>query len=506
MLGVSNDAEMSAIQSVGKRRLMALRLDDDADPGVVRRIESALETLADPVERFEWGLLAPELTDAEADAFRADPILSTLSENPQQEAVSAYERICEADNAATRAHNVGVLKFVQAVAATEEAQKGTPDDISDDLECVELWKVAYRNLRLSFGSDKFWMRQRLRAKGYQDQRLDAERIKRIQSGIFREMVQPVGEVIRHALLDRHGEVAKAYVDLIRKSGFDGEFLDEMLSEVYKPLADRVEKEVQSLEGTLESAGKKSASYTSLFRDFEARVLPDIDVMLAVGDLPGYAEEHARDVSAAFLRSLAVQSCNEAENFETAEKALQVAKKIVDSKALGTKLEGDAGILSGLIEQHQVIGDLRKCCFCKSKMGEDRSQFKVAMFKITGRKFGSVSYKSIEVPVPRCGMCKSNHDRIEAVTISIGLVIALISFVIAIVASLSEWSSWGFLGVAIFFVVGVIASFVIVGLVGMVLQFLANLFSPTRTWKAKKHPLVKKLRSDGFQFGDKPRSR
>ena len=350
VLGVSNDAEMSAIQSVGKRRLMALRLDDDADPGVVRRIESALETLADPVERFEWGLLAPELTDAEADAFRADPILSTLSENPQQEAVSAYERICEADNAATRAHNVGVLKFVQAVAATEEAQKGTPDDISDDLECVELWKVAYRNLRLAFGSDKFWMRQRLRAKSYQDQRLDAERIKRIQSGIFREVIAPVGEVVRDALLSRHGEVAKAYVGLVRASGFENAFVDDVLSEVYKPLADRVEKAVSALEERLKQAGDEAKEYQAILRVFKRNAEPDLKVMISVGDLPGYAEEHARDASAAFLRRLSIAAWNNSRAIDVSKSAIRLAERIVDSDADRQKYKKDIADFVGLEKQ------------------------------------------------------------------------------------------------------------------------------------------------------------
>lgn len=43
VLGVSSDAEMSEIQSVGKRRLMMLRLDDDADPAITRRIPAAFE-------------------------------------------------------------------------------------------------------------------------------------------------------------------------------------------------------------------------------------------------------------------------------------------------------------------------------------------------------------------------------------------------------------------------------------------------------------------------------
>ncbi len=40
VLGVSSDAEMSEIQSVGKRRLMLLRLDEDADESLMKEIAS----------------------------------------------------------------------------------------------------------------------------------------------------------------------------------------------------------------------------------------------------------------------------------------------------------------------------------------------------------------------------------------------------------------------------------------------------------------------------------
>ena len=360
---------MSVIQSVGKRRLMALRLDDDADPAAVKRIESALETLADPVERFEWGLLAPELTEAEATAYRNDPVLSTFSENPRHDAAAAYERICEADNSATRAHNVGVLKLVQSVAATEEAQKGTPDDISDDLECVELWKMAYKNLRLAFGSDKFWMRQRLRGKAYQDQRLDAERIKRIQTGIFKEMVEPVGAVIRQALLDRHGKVAKAYVNLIRSSGFEEKFVDDVLSDVYQPLADRVEKNVAGLRYRLESTGESVSELRALLESFKTEIAADLDVMLEVGDLPGYAEEHARDSSSDFLRDLGIASWNKANDQKLAAAASELAAKYVDSHSLREKIDGDLEFLKTATPVDKHAEDLQQKVLSSLQAGQ-----------------------------------------------------------------------------------------------------------------------------------------
>lgn len=343
ILGVSSDADMASIQSVGKRRLMMLRLDDQADPATARRIEAALDALADPIARFEWGLFSPELTQAEADAFRADPVLSTFGDDPLQDFAAAYERLCVADSPSTRSHNIGCLKLVQAVAATAAAQDGTPDDISDDLACVPLWSEAFKHLRLVLQSEKFWMRQNLRAKSYDDRRLNADRVAEIRSSTASRIVEPVGTVIQAALLSHHVPVAKAYVDLLRSSGFDATFVDDTLSRVYKPLADRIERAVSELSSELGSASNDHA-FRPLLARFQKQVLPALEVMIAVGDLPGYAEEHARDAAADFLRSLSIKTFNSTQDIDTSKQAIVLAERIVDSASQRTRYRADLAVL------------------------------------------------------------------------------------------------------------------------------------------------------------------
>jgi hypothetical protein len=50
ILGISADAELQDIRTVAQRALMEQRLEGDAAPEAVRRIENALEALQDPVE------------------------------------------------------------------------------------------------------------------------------------------------------------------------------------------------------------------------------------------------------------------------------------------------------------------------------------------------------------------------------------------------------------------------------------------------------------------------
>ena len=150
-------------------------------------------------------------------------------------------------------------------------------------------------------------------------------------------------MIREALLSRHVEVAKAYVDLIRSSGFEEHFVDEVLSSVYKPLADRVERIVADLGARLGEAGDDAREYASILRAFKRKAEPDLKVMIDVGDLPGYAEEHARDTSAAFLRRLSISAWNHSEAIDTSKSAIRLAERIVDSEADRRKYQKDIRI-------------------------------------------------------------------------------------------------------------------------------------------------------------------
>jgi len=59
VVGVSFETEMKEIRQVAQRSLMELRLGGVEDSVAARSVESALEALQDPVQRFQWGLFWP---------------------------------------------------------------------------------------------------------------------------------------------------------------------------------------------------------------------------------------------------------------------------------------------------------------------------------------------------------------------------------------------------------------------------------------------------------------
>lgn len=359
VLAVSSDASMAEIKKVSDRTLMEMRLHGEESSPRARAIERAMEELRDPLKRFKWGLFWPELSPSESEPFRLNPILSQFGEDPGQPAAEEYKKLCSTDSRIVKSHNLGSLKLIEAVAKTREAQLGTPDDISDDLACSRLWEEAFGHLTIVVESEEFWMRQKMRAKSIDDPRLDDTYIQMCRQNYLSEVLEHVGKVIQTALLDGHAKVASAYVDTLWKTDFDDSFIDSTLSNVYKPLADRIEQNIESISDKLNRLKKNSShigDFKKLLMEFEAEVHSDLSVMLEVGDLPGYAEEHARDTAAEFLRSLGVASWNATGESEVAKETSRLAEKFADSDALRSRVREDQSTIQQ-IENSANVHDL-----------------------------------------------------------------------------------------------------------------------------------------------------
>ena len=126
-------------------------------------------------------------------------------------------------------------------------------------------------------------------------------------------------------------------------------IGSVLTVVYGPLTSRVTSAVAGLRRELKASRSKSAApYEQLLDRYLAEVVPDIELMLAVGDLPGTSEERARDDAADFLRSVAVQAANEADAYQTSKRALSYAEQAASSGALLEKVRADREMISKLM--------------------------------------------------------------------------------------------------------------------------------------------------------------
>ncbi len=349
ILGLSADTSGVEIQQSAQRALMERRLGASSPDSAsqIFAIEDAHEQLKDPVARFHAALHWVTLNQEEIDSWGSTAEMRSLAFDRSMLANDAYERIATADSVATRNHNIAVLLCADAHRL---ATLGNLEAAADS------WRRGFERWALCLASDEFLQRQRERARGLEDSRLTQTFVSAELSGVPRRLLAEPAELASHALESRRVTDAVALVGLIRSAPFDAEFIDDVLGAVYRPLARRVESEIDQLdsrrsellksqEGSASDAESARGELHDLLVAFKAHVAPDLEEMLELGDLPGLAEEHARDHAPRFLEQLGLNAWNLADDAELAQEATRLANRYADAMSLKGKLENSLSQLS-----------------------------------------------------------------------------------------------------------------------------------------------------------------
>lgn len=390
VLGLSADAAGVEIQQAAQRALMERRLGASSSntPDQIRAIEDAHERLKDPVARFHAALHWVTLNQKELDAWGSMAEMRSLAFDRTMLANDAYERIATADSVATRNHNIAVLLCADA------HRLATLGDLE---AAADSWRRGFERWALCLASDDFLQRQRERARGLEDSRLTQTFVSAELSGVPRRLLAEPAALASHALESGRVTDAVALVGLIRSAPFDAGFIEDVLETVYRPLARRVESEIDQLdlrrsellksrEGSSSDADSARDELHDLLVAFKEHVAPDLEEMLELGDLPGLAEEHARDHASRFLERLGLNAWNLADDAELAQEATRLANRYADAKSLKDKLTNslsqlsDQAVLSSELEQIMTLAGgssapqaIERLKALKSKVESDESK-------------------------------------------------------------------------------------------------------------------------------------
>lgn len=417
VLGLSADAQGIAIQQAAQRALMQRRLAEKGDTtdSQVRAIENAHEQLKDPVARFRAGLRWVTLNHDEVAAWGGTPEARTLAFDNTMLVGDGYETIATADSVAVRNHNIAVLLCADAHRLAS---------LGDLEAAADTWRRGFERWSLCLASEEFLQRQRERARSLDDARLNASFVSDELAGIPRRLLSEPAALASAALESRRVRDAVALVDLIRSAPFDGDFIDGVLQTVYRPLARRVESEIDRLDarradivsthdGSGSAATAKAArELQDLLRLFKEHVAPDLEEMLQLGDLPGLAEEHARDHASRFLEQLGLNAWNLADDADLAQETTRLANRFADAKSLKDKL---ANSLSQLSDQTVLRGELEEIMTLAAgpRAPEAIERLKALKGKVSSRE----SHKLLDSLVERV----SNHHAVSVFTEAMELV-------------------------------------------------------------------------------------
>ena len=356
ILKVPANASAVEIKSAGQMMVARLRLSDATNAKQIRAVEQAIEQLRDPVARFKYGLEWPSLGPAAAHLLATDPSLLVRSPDIWADRATAIERLVVGESLNSREHIWAVFKLRHAHEVFNRSIASPESSLSDaskhDLrEEANSFVTAINQWNCSTREPQFWMAQRMRAKEINDPRVGAELIAACQSDIFSIAIQGFVILASDALRVRNAAVCSAIVDSISASGASRSEIEKALADVYSQLCGAVTGALNGLQEELKTTKSKSPeSYLKLLTEYSQGVHPDIALMLAVGDLPGTAEERCRNSAAEFLRSLSVAAANNADAYDVAKEALRMAELVAHSELLRTNLKNDAETLSRLSSQ------------------------------------------------------------------------------------------------------------------------------------------------------------
>lgn len=335
VLGLSADADGVAIQQAAQRLLMERRLGAKS-PSTdleIQMIERAAEVLRDPIQRFLAAMNWVTLTGDERSTWGQHAETKALAFNPTLICATAYDEAATTSSLILRSHNRAVLACADAQRL---AAMGDLDGAANS------WSTGFSLWSLCLSSEEFLSRQLARAKLIDDPRLTPSFVHQEVAALPRRLMAPAATLAAIALERRKTDHASQLIEMISDAPFDNSEKDRVLEGIYGPIARRVVLEVDALGRKLDSVvGNREKvpadEIRPFFKQFNHEIAPDLEQMLAIGDLPGLAEEHARDHASKFLQTLGLKAWNLASDAALASAAMQQAARFADAGNLKRRL-------------------------------------------------------------------------------------------------------------------------------------------------------------------------
>jgi hypothetical protein len=329
----------------------------------LRDVESAIERLRDPVARLRHSLAWPALAPGGAECLRTNPMFAEVARDTSFDASQAVELLVAGESTHVRAHARAVFMLLRAssllgIGASTAACRGTAAGRAVSIGC-QLVSEGLKHWADAIERREFWIEFRMRGKELGDPRIDSDLLKRLETEAAVVPLEHFAALARQMLYVRDSAGCKQLVAALRSGSNSREHLDRVLSDVYGPTCARATATIDGLVAELQSV--KSAhgpAYRALLVRFEKEVSPDVDLVLEVGDLPGFSEEMLRDKATEFLRNLAVASANNAQAFDVSEKALAFAARAANSASLRSRVADDQRTVSQLIRQQKSAARIK----------------------------------------------------------------------------------------------------------------------------------------------------
>jgi hypothetical protein len=344
------------------------------------------------------------------------------------------------------------------------------------------WEQAFLRWQILLNHEGFWQRLTKRIRELDDPRLTTGTAHRIQAGLPLAILSVNAMLAVQAAQKGNNDEALYHVNLMGKSGFDKATVDEALHRAVASICDRIKIICTNAENETKRAPEHADEVIHNVINQTSQLLATLDMLLPEGDATW---ESAHDKVASQILSSDIAFCNETRNWRTSLELLEQALPIAASASVRQRVEKNIEIDKGNLEYST-------CWFCKKRPAEDKAVAEVKMHGDVTRtptfEGTHIEWRKITVKVPRCKQCKSVHSRETSIKVSLPIV----GFILAWVVGAAVNNGWAGFGV-----------FVACFAAGFIIPLVTRPSGMKPDSYKREFSSVKELKSQGWEFGEKP---
>ena len=450
-------------------------------------IAKAIQRLQDPETRLLDELFwfwPRELGSSEDDG------LKLLAENKVNDALSLwakYEEHGTTDRVST--HNIAVLYHALALDLEHKATSGSLNERQIEVY-RRCWKGAYKRWAKLLYDEGFWSRLAARIRMLNDPRLTTGSAHRIQNSLPKALLLINARLALQAAEKGKKQGVQRHIMLMQKSSFDQVLINEALRDALSNIRQRIKMICAPVESKAnENPERADKVARQLLKDAKP-LLSIIDQLLPEEDLTRAGAHDEVAVKALQCQSVYVSKTEDWKRFlEQLENILPLAA----SKNILSRIEENIEIAKKLIK-------IKMCFFCEQDQGDDNAAIEVAMYgnvmRIpTGWNQIRITWQHTKVKVPRCSECKSYHDMMRNWVIFFGMAGGIIGVLLGLPTIVWDPPCFILLLPAAFATIG--------ALVGRAIAHQKVPYEIRLLRDKKEFHLVKELKSQGWEFGERP---
>ncbi len=379
-------------------------------------------------------------------------------------------------------HNLAVLYHAVALDLEHKSQ-GTKLTAKEAKIRDVCWHRAHKRWYRLLDDEVFWSRLTERIRDLDDPRLTTGLAWRIRDSLPDALLRVDAQLAVRAAERGAARSAQRHVKIMRNVGYDSARIDKALRNSLSQIRQRIKMICGSAEAKAEADHDHANQAAKEVLSATGPLLAVIDAVLPESD---FMRQGAHDEAAQCALRCQVMYGNKTENWKESLELLKAILPLALGEAMRSRIQENIDIVTNNLKAGA-------CFFCGQKADSDAA-VEVAMYgnveRIVDYPHVRVTWNHGKIKVPRCRECKKNHGRITGWKGGFGFVGAVL----------------GLCGFAVSGWVGVV-SIIALAWIGAVVGESIGRSTVGYELKLEKekvdHPAIQELRSQGWQFGERP---